>query len=418
MPIEFSVFFLISCLVSFAMAVGIGANDVSNAVGPAVGSKAITIYQALVIAVIFEFLGALIAGDSVSSTIAEKLYDPSVFIDSPKVISLSMLSSLISAGLWLFIATAFKWPVSTTHTLMGSLVGLGLLTLGAEKMDLSKLGFIAASWVLSPLLGALIAFLLIKVIQKGLLHQRDQKRRFIVYLSFPLLLIFFVTFFTLNQAVVKVFSSYVSPMMLPFIPLGFMTLLSYLSYDYVLKDYMQLLKQKDLDPANLDQAFNRFMLITACCMAFAHGSNDISNAIAPLVAINNIGLGPSMIGAQHVPLWILLLGISGVIFGLLVWGHRVIETVGTQITELTATKGFSVSVATSFTVLVASNLGCPISTTHTLIGAILGVGLARGIEALNLSVIKRILLSWLVTFPIGALFACLCYPLISWLFSV
>lgn len=418
MPSNSLSFFILSCFVSFLMAVGIGANDVSNAVGPAVGSKAITIRQALVIAVIFEFLGALIAGDSVSSTIAESLYDPSVFITSPDLVSVNMLCSLVSAGLWLFIATLNKWPVSTTHTLMGALVGLGVMTIGHDLMNLSKLGFIATGWILSPVIGGVFSYALIKIIQRGILHQKSQKTRFITYLSIPILLLFIVTFFTVNNAVIKVFSGHLSPLYLKFLPLFFMATLGYLSYDYVLKDYVRLLQRPNLNPENLDQAFNKFILITACCMAFAHGSNDISNAIAPLIAINNIKVGPSVIGQSHVPIWILLLGISGVILGLLVWGYRVIETVGSQITELTSSKGFSVSVATSFTVLAASYLGYPISTTHTLIGAILGVGFARGIESLNLSVIKNILMSWLVTFPIGAIIACICYYPISYMFLI
>lgn len=416
MSIDSNTFFIVSCAVSFFMAIGIGANDVSNAVGPAVGSKAISIRQALIIAVIFEFLGALIAGDSVSATIAENIYDPSVFIQNPDIISKSMLCSLISAGLWLFIATLNKWPVSTTHTLMGSLVGLGAMTIGIEKMNLSKLLFIGTGWVLSPIIGGCVSFILIKAIQVGILHQKSRKKRFIAYLSFPVLLIVLVTFFTVNSAVDKIFGCYCSSMVLMFIPIAIMFVLGYISYDYVLRDYVNLLQKPHLEPENLDQAFNKFILITACCMAFAHGSNDISNAIAPLIAINNIKIGPSVLGQAHVPIWILLLGISGIIIGLLVWGYRVIETVGSQITELTSSKGFSVSVATSFTVLTASHLGYPISTTHTLIGAILGVGLARGIESLNLDVIKRILLSWFVTFPIGALIACFFYPIISFIF--
>lgn len=417
MSIDSTSFFFTACSVSFLMAVGIGANDVSNAVGPAVGSKAINIRQALLIAVVFEFLGALLAGDSVSATIAENIYQREVLLEHPQTIALGMLCSLTSAGLWLFIATLYKWPVSTTHTLMGALVGLGLMTLGLEKMNLSKLSFIALAWLLSPLIGALIAYLLIKMIQRGILHQKSRQKRFIVYLGFPLLLIFIVTFFTIDDAVHRILPHSIGSMIIDYTPFLIMAILCYLSYDLVICDYITLLQQTDLEPEDLDNAFNRFMLITACCMAFAHGSNDISNAIAPLIAINNIIVGPSVLGQFHIPLWILLLGISGVIIGLLTWGYRVIETVGTNITELTASKGFAVSLSTSFTVLTASHLGYPISTTHTLIGAILGVGMARGVESLNLNVIKRILFSWIITFPIGALIACLCYRPVEFLFS-
>jgi PiT family inorganic phosphate transporter len=393
------------------MAVGIGANDVSNAVGTAVGAKAITIRQALVIAVIFEFLGAAFAGGEVSATIAEKLYLSDAFVINNHVIILIMLASLFAAGTWLMIATYCAWPVSTTHTLLGALIILGSLTLGPSKINWEKVYSIGLAWIASPLLGCLISYLIFKIIELGILHQQSCATRFFVYLSIPFFIINFIWSFTLVHIISKLCAIKISQANMLIIPFLLSFICYIVFYFFFYKKYKNIFLDTFVDPTKLDHAFNSFMLITACCMAYAHGSNDIANAIGPLMAINQLLF--NMPPQENIPLWILTIGIGGVILGLLGWGHRVIETIGNNITELSSSRGFSASLATAFTVLLSSHFGYPISTTHTLVGAILGVGLARGIESLNLSIIRSILLSWTVTFPAGGFIALIYYFLLK-----
>jgi PiT family inorganic phosphate transporter len=401
----------ISSIIAFLMAVGIGANDVSNAVGTAVGAKAITIRQALLIGVIFEFLGAAFAGGEVSTTIADKLYLADTFILKSRTIILIMLASLLASGTWLMIATYCAWPVSTTHTLLGALIGLGTLTLGPSNINWQKVYSIGIAWIASPILGGLVSYTIFNIIQQGILHQQSCSKRFFVYLSLPFFMINVIWAFTLVNILAKLFSIYLSQRAMLIIPV-ILSLLCYLIFFlFFFKKYKTIFLDTFVDPNSLDKAFNSFMLITACCMAYAHGSNDIANAIGPLMAINQLLFKLPI--QESIPLWVLAIGIGGVVLGLLVWGHRVIETIGNSITELSSSRGFSASLATAFTVLLSSHFGYPISTTHTLVGSILGVGLARGIEALNLSMIRSILLSWTVTFPVGGMIAFVFYLILK-----
>ncbi|NBV28725.1 anion permease [bacterium] len=406
---------ILSSVIAFMMAVAIGANDVSNAVGTAVGARAITIRQALLIAVVFEFLGAAFAGGEVSTTIAEKLYVPDAFILESHVIIFIMIASLLASGTWLMIATYCAWPVSTTHTLLGALILLGSITLGKESINWDKVYSIGLAWLASPIVGGLLSYGIFKVIQLGIVHQQNCSKRFFVYLSLPFFLINMIWAFTLVNIISKLFHIALSRRAMLVAPIILSLICYAIFFMFFYKKYKKIFIDTFVDPAGLDKAFNSFMMITACCMAYAHGSNDIANAIGPLMAINQLLFNLPI--QETTPLWVLLIGIAGVVIGLLVWGHRVIETIGNNITELSSSRGFAASLATAFTVLLSSHFGYPISTTHTLVGAILGVGFARGIESLNVRMIRSILLSWTITFPAGGVIALFFYIILKYTLS-
>ncbi|MFN3164756.1 MAG: inorganic phosphate transporter [Pseudohongiellaceae bacterium] len=393
-----------ACVFGFFMAWGVGANDVANAMGTSVGAKAITIKQAIIIAMIFEFSGAWLAGGEVTSTIRSGIIDieRAGFEESPELLVFGMLSSLLAAGIWLVIASRFGWPVSTTHTIIGAIVGFAVVGISLDSVVWGQIGSIVASWVISPLFSGTIAFLLFMSVQKLVLSTDDPFANAKKYVPYYIFLVGFVismvtlvkglshvglevTFLqsTLFAAVIGVITMVVGVFMLRRIP------------DLPVDD--------DDRFRNVERVFGVLMIFTACSMAFAHGSNDVANAIGPLAAVNSVIASGGVFETESpLPMWILLLGGGGIVAGLAMWGYRVIATIGRNITELTPSRGFAAELAAATTVVIASGTGIPVSTTHTLVGAVLGVGLARGIGALNLGMVGKIFVSWLVTLPVGA----------------
>lgn len=391
------------------MAWGIGANDVANAMATSVGSKALTVKHAIIIAGIFEFLGAFLAGGEVTSTIRKGIID-SGMIDDASVMVFGMLASLLAAAVWLTVASRFGWPVSTTHSIVGAIVGFAIVSVGVDAVYWSKLGTIAASWVISPLLSGIIAFFLITSVQKLIFEREDpekEARRFVpFYIFLTAVIIALVTFLkglkhvglevTPGQAIL---GSLAIALAVTFIGIGFIRRLP-----AVPKQELE-----DSAFANVEKVFVVLMVVTACAMAFAHGSNDVANAIGPVAAIVSI-VNTGEIGQKSpVPVYVLLLGAVGIVVGLATFGRRVMAMVGNRITELTPSRGFAATLAAATTVVVASATGLPISTTHTLVGAVLGVGIARGIGALNLGVVQSIFTSWVITLPVGAALAVVFY---------
>lgn len=396
-------FIILACLFGFFMAWGVGANDVANAMGTSVGSRAITIKQAIIIAVVFEFLGAWLAGGEVTQTIRKGIIDPAMLENDPQLLVYGMLASLLAAATWLLIASMKGWPVSTTHSIVGAIVGFALAGLGMEAIGWAKVGQIAASWVVSPLLAGTIAFTLFKSVQHLIFEARDPFAAAKRYVPFYILLVgFAVAMVTLTKGLKHVG-----------LDLGFgaSLLVSILFGVGVMLLGMQMEKRVQAGSRQADhfgftgveRVFGVLMLFTACAMAFAHGSNDVANAVGPLAAVISVVYSDGVIDATAlVPWWVLVLGGGGIVVGLVTYGHKVIATVGTGITELTPSRGFAATLAAAVTVVLASGTGLPISTTHTLVGAVLGVGLARGMAALNLRVIGTIAMSWLITLPAGA----------------
>ncbi len=394
---------ILVCVFGFFMAWGVGANDVANAMGTSVGSKALTVKQAIIIAMIFEFAGAYLAGGEVTSTIRKGIIDPALLSGSPEILIFGMLSALLAAGIWLMLASSFGWPVSTTHSIVGAIVGFAAVGVGMEAVHWNKVATIAASWVISPLLAGTIAFLLMRSVQKLILNSAEPfamaKKYVPVYMLFTGFMIAMVTLMKgLKHVGLQVG---MGESMLYALIFGF--IVAWIGRNLL----------KNIKPSSAEESKNRFgdverifavlMIFTACAMAFAHGSNDVANAVGPLAAVvGTIQSGGEVLQKSIMPPWILLLGGAGIVFGLITLGYRVIAPVVINITELTPTRGFAAELSAATTVVLASGFGIPVSTTHTLVGAVLGVGLARGISAINLGAVASIFMSWLVTLPVGA----------------
>jgi len=394
---------IIACIVGFFMAWGIGANDVANAMGTSVGARALTLAQAVLVACIFEFAGAYLAGGEVTSTIRKDIIDSTIIGQTPELLVFGMIASLLAAGIWLLVASYFGWPVSTTHSIVGAIVGFASVGIGFDVVMWPKVASIASSWIVSPVLAGTISFLLFTSVKRLILQKQDPfasaKRYVPFYMFLAGFLMSMVTFlkglkhvglsFTFSQSIAwsLVFALVV-------------TLIGTL----LLQRIDNTIREKNGAMFDgVERVFAVLMVFTACSMAFAHGSNDVANAIGPLAAVVSVVQSGGVVAAQStIPSWVLLIGATGIVIGLAMLGLRVMMTVGRAITELTPSRGFAAELAAAGTVVIASGTGLPISTTHTLVGAVIGVGLAKGIGAINLSVVGKIILSWIVTLPVGA----------------
>lgn len=411
-------FIILACVFGFFMAWGVGANDVANAMGTSVGSKAITIKQAILIAMVFEFLGAWLAGGEVTETIRKGIVDPTLLRDDPQLLVYGMLASLLAAGTWLLIASAKGWPVSTTHSIVGAIVGFAVVGLGVESVDWSSVGMIAASWIVSPLLAGSLGYLLFRSVQMLIFESRDPFAAAKRYVPGYIFLVgFIIAMVTLTKGLSNLGLDFsFGQSLLIAIAIGVVVMV----LGIMLENRINREKRQgdSFGFHSVERVFAVLMIFTACAMAFAHGSNDVANAVGPLAAVISVVQAQGEIGvAAELPWWILILGGGGIVFGLVTYGHRVIATVGTHITELTPSRGFAAELAAATTVVLASATGLPVSTTQTLVGAVLGVGLARGITALNMRVLGTIAASWLVTLPAGAVLAILFFYVFRGIFG-
>lgn len=444
----------------FYMAWSIGANDVANAMGTSVGSGALTLRNAVIAAAIFEFAGAFLVGTSVSQTVRKGIINPEVFAGEPMVFVLGMLASLLAAGLWLQFASYFGWPVSTTHSIVGSILGFGIAYAGIQAVYWDKVGSIVSSWVVSPLLSGSISYLIFQLIRRRIFYSHHpvkaakQLTPYIVFCVFVILTLVTVFKGLKNlkldlslpaafgvAAVVGLIAAVVSKVLVnrmqvdteapqnnpardAYLLTGLEKAVKHLQRvkttasgdlrrqtSQLLKETRQLTntaRQEQVQGGTnayqgVERIFIYLQILSACFVAFAHGANDVANAIGPLSAvISTLKEGLVSVKAA-VPIWALGLGGVGIVIGLATWGWRVIETIGKRITELTPTRGFCAEIGAATTIVFASKLGLPISTTHTLVGAVLGVGLARGIGALNLNTVRDIIASWIITIPAGAI---------------
>ncbi len=391
----------------FFMAWGVGANDVANAMGTSVGSKALTIKQAILIAMVFEFAGAYLAGGEVTSTIRKGIVDSEIFTNSPDLLVFGMLSALLAAGTWLMIASFMGWPVSTTHSIVGAIVGFAAVGVSVDAVNWSKVSTIVASWVVSPVIAGTISFALFRSVQNLILVHDDPFIRAKKYAPLYMFAVgFLMAMVTILKGLKHVFKDI--GMSLSFgesiVWSAMFGILVAMLGSYLLSKVKRDLALEETNRfANVERVFAVLMIFTACSMAFAHGSNDVANAVGPLAAVVNVvNSGGVILAKSTMPSWILLLGGAGIVFGLATYGFKVMGTIGRKITELTPSRGFAAELGAAATVVFASGTGLPISTTHTLVGAVLGVGLARGIGALNLKMIGSIFLSWVVTLPAGA----------------
>ncbi|MCG7498217.1 inorganic phosphate transporter [Vibrio sp. Of7-15] len=406
---------VVAAAFGFLMAIGIGANDVANAMGTSVGSKALTVKQAIIIAMIFEFAGAYLAGGEVTDTIRKGVIETSLFADQPEVLVYGMMSALLAAGTWLLLASYMGWPVSTTHSIIGAIIGFACVSVGTEAVDWSSVQGIVGSWLITPLISGFFAYVIFISAQR-LIFDTDNPlvnaKRFVpVYMFITTIVIALVTI----KKGLKHVGLHLSGGEAWAAAIAVSTIVMIGGYMYINRKFADNNDdQDDRGFAGVERIFSTLMVITACAMAFAHGSNDVANAIGPLSAVVSTVEHMGEIATKStIAWWILPLGGIGIVVGLATMGHKVMATVGTGITELTPSRGFAAQLATATTVVLASGTGLPISTTQTLVGAVLGVGFARGIAALNLGVVRNIVASWVVTLPAGALLAVIFFYLMQ-----
>jgi PiT family inorganic phosphate transporter len=461
-------------VVGFYMAWNIGANDVSNAMGTSVGSGALTLRRAVCLAAILEFSGAFFVGSNVSETVQKGLIDTDMFLTEPFVLVLGMCGALFGTSIWLQIASYFGWPVSTTHAIVGAILGFGGVIGGVEAIQWAEVLSIGMTWIISPLISGIIAYLIFNVLQRKILFAMNPLEAtkkllptlvFIVFATFTLSLIFNgleninlnMTFpraigLSILTGLVGTGVTYLIVRRIPIAELGtrppsrnipqsvvslekaikHLQRVHVSSFDQthetvgkvidevkILSDTLReetSFSERTSEYKNVEKMFVYLQILSACFVAFAHGANDVANAIGPVAAVLDILKHGAISEISSIPSWLLAFGGVGIVIGLATWGWRVIETIGRKITELTPTRGFCAEFGAATTILIASKLGLPISTTHCLVGAVLGVGMAGGMRALNLNMIREIILSWIITVPASAGISICFFYLLRWCF--
>ncbi|MCG6873447.1 MAG: inorganic phosphate transporter [Gammaproteobacteria bacterium] len=404
-----TIFLVLAGVLGLFMAWGIGANDVANAMATSVGSRALTVRQAVIIAAIFEFAGAYLAGGQVTATVRKGIIDSGEFCvgctATPDTLVVGMLAALMAAACWLYVASHRGWPVSTTHSIVGAIVGFAWVGVGSDAVQWTKVGTIALSWLFSPLVAGFFAFAIFSSIQRLILDTENPFRNTQKFGPYYLFVVGFVIAMVTIRKGLKHLGLGVGPGETVAYAIVAGVVIALMGALLVRRISPDPGVDRDFHFASVERVFALLMIFTASAMAFAHGSNDVANAVGPVAAVVSIVKQGSVMQQSALPAWVLLLGAAGIVLGLSTFGYRVIRTVGRKITELTPSRGFSAEIAAASTVVFASYTGMPISTTHTLVGAVLGVGFARGIAALNLRVVGGIFMSWLITLPVGAALA-------------
>ncbi len=414
---DLTTFLLVFAIAACAyMACNIGANDVANAMGTSVGSGSLTLKQAIMVAAVAEFAGAFLVGGHVSQTIRKGMLDVAIFSDAPLHLVYGMIAALVASAIWLHIASALGWPVSTTHSIVGAIVGFGVIAGGVDAVSWGKVGKVVLSWVVSPVMGALCSFLLFRAISKLIFdkkypHMHTKKvLPYLVFLLFTILSIAMVYKGLKNLHLDLQFSQALAiSLVVGFIAFGISKTLVARIADAPRDNIHQQLQ-------STEHVFKYLQAITAFYVAFAHGSNDVANAVGPLAAVVSILKNGSVQMNVEMPMWILALGGVCIVLGLMVWGRKVMETVGKKITEITPSRGFSAEFGAATIVLVCSKMGLPISTTHTLVGSVIGVGLARGLPNLNLAIIQKIIISWFSTVPFTMILSAILFKVFLFVF--
>ena len=403
------VFAIAACIY---MACNIGANDVANAMGTSVGSGSLTFKQAILIAAVAEFAGAYLVGGHVSDTIRKGMLDPTIFAGDPIHLVYGMIGALVASAVWLNLASYLGWPVSTTHSIVGAVVGFGVMAGGLDAVSWSKVGKVVMSWVISPAMGGLCSFILFRFITYQIFSRRNPllyAKRWLPYLVFMVCVILANAMFYKGLKNLHLDLSFVQAMVYAILVgvVGF-----FLSKVIVKKvpDVPKREIHKQLE--STEEIFKYLQILTAFYIAFAHGSNDVANAVGPLAAVVAILKNGSVQMKVDMPSWILAMGGACIVFGLLIWGRRVMETIGNKITEITPSRGFCATFGAATIVLVCSKMGLPVSTTHTLVGSVIGVGFARGLPTLNLGIIQEIVISWLATVPFTAVLSAILFKIL------
>jgi inorganic phosphate transporter, PiT family len=426
-------------LLAFYVAWNLGANDVANAMGTSVGSKAVTLKQAIIIAGLLEFTGAVLFGHEVTETLATKIANPALFVATPQILVTGMVTVLISCGVWLQIATSRGLPVSSSHAVVGAIAGFSWVALGVDAIDWSSIGLITVGWIFTPLISGAIAALLYSQIKHWILDQPNQVlqlQEWIPWLSTALLGVFGVivlpsltqplTNFVIEQVGLNI-PSHDIPLLTGAVAAVGLTIISWRQLREIGTEGLEQKSQTEELPSiqnpkskiqnPVERLFARFQLLSACFVAFAHGSNDVGNAIAPLAAIVYINrTGSVPINGITIPIWILILGGAGIVGGLAVWGKKVIATIGENIIALQPSSGFCAELATATTILIASRLGLPVSTSHALVGGVVGIGLVQNIKSIKFKTLQSIATAWLITIPVSAVLSAAIFSIARILF--
>jgi PiT family inorganic phosphate transporter len=412
---------IIAVIFGLYMAINIGANDVANSMADAVGSRAITVFWAVVLAGIFEFAGAFLVGGHVTETVRSQIVSPDAFTEDPYALAVGLVCALLAAALWLNTASWFGLPVSTTHSIVGAIAGFGVLRAGIGEVQWGKITQIVASWFISPLAGAVIAFLVFTLIARMILAAENPVKAALAGVPVTTFFVFFIVSMGTIYKGLKNLAWHPTNLE-SFAFSALLGIVAAVVCHYVLRWlWRESLSGGDSlkeQLAKVEGVFAVLVIITSCSVAFAHGSNDVANAIGPLAGVIEIiqtGAIPQKVG---VPNWVLALGGAGIVLGLATLGYRVMLTVGSKITDITPSRGVAADLGATITVLTCSNLGLPISTTHTLVGAIIGVGLARGITSINRQTIGQIFFSWMATLPVVALLTMIFYAFAHIVFGV
>lgn len=454
-----TVLFIFALLAGLYMAWNIGANDVANAIGTSVGSGTLTLRRAVIMAACMEFIGAFFFGSHVTETIQTGIISPDIYIDRPLQLVYGMLSALLAAGVWLQCASYFGLPVSTTHSIIGAIVGFGVVSSGVDAINWRTVFTIGGSWVISPLLGGLFSYAIFNLLRYHIFYTRhpvEAARKLSPLIIFAAVTV--LTYFLIMKGLTDVHLS-LGVFQTGLLSLGVAFVTAVASHFWIrriavpqtrekkslpygpeiavelekarkhlqrvqisasgemlysvsavideLNAMAETIKQPTEESDNseyktVETIFGFLQILSAGLMAFAHGANDVANAIGPLAACIGILMNGTVAFDPTIPPWLLALGGVGIVTGLATWGWRVVDTIGKKITELTPSRGFSAEFGAASTIVLASGLGLPISTTHTLVGAVFGIACARGIMALNLASTRDILISWLITVPAGA----------------
>ena len=404
---------ILAIVIGLYSAINIGANDVANSMATSVASGALTVKRAVMIAAVFDVLGAVLVGAHVANTIRKGLVDPAHFVDFPNLFMFGMLAAVAGSALWVNIATLLHLPVSTTHAIIGGVLGFGLVSVGASAINWTVVAYVVLSWILSPVFGGVISFVIFTIIKKYILSSSEpikKTRRLGPYLVG-------IVFFVLTLAIIYKGLKNLH-LDLQFLEATLISLLvglaGFVGGSVLIRRY----KEKDTDPySQVEQLASPLQVLAACFKAFSHGANDVANAIGPVAAIVVVLNTRQVAQNVSIPIWLLLAGGVGIAVGAYTWGRGVMETVGKKITAITPTRGFSAEFGTAVTVLLCSRLGMPVSTTHVAVGNIIGVGLAGGISALNLAVIKKIFYAWVISVPAAGVFSVGLYFLFRLLFG-
>jgi inorganic phosphate transporter, PiT family len=400
-------FFIAAIIIGFYMAWNIGANDMANSMASAVGAEAITLKQAIFIGSILCFIGATFAGSKVTETIQKGIVDPSG-IDNLEIVIKGLLASLVAASLWITLSTWFAWPVSTTHSIVGALVGFGFFVSGPASINWQRLTGIVISWVASPLFAGVLGFILFRIISKYILSVDEREKASLriipVFIGLALFMVASSLFFKTPIGQMMKFNTTES--------LVFALIIAFIGTVFGFFGVRRAIRRK----RDTEDIFKLVQIMTSCYVAFSIGTNDVANAMGPVAGIFNILKENTLRAQVEIPITLLALGGFGIAVGIFTWGYRVIETVGRKITHLTNSRGFSIDFAAATSVLLASRLGMPVSTTHAVIGAVCGIGLARGLDAVDFRVVRKIVISWIATVPAAAVTCILFFKLFMWLF--